>query len=275
MTFSGSVPLLASEDLGGGNYLAIFDAPAIASRIRPAQFVMVRVREGTDPLLGRPFSVARVGKGPHGPTVDLLYKVTGRGTALLAELRPGSPVGMVGPLGQPFPDPPGGATVFMVAGGIGIAPFPLLSGHLAQSGRRLSLLSGARGAGDLVGRDLFPAGVEISTATDDGSLGHHGFVTELLDRALAALDPEERRAAVSYICGPTPMMAAADAVLARHGAGGHFSVEAFMGCGFGVCLSCVIPVRAPDGTPDGNRRICVDGPTFPAGRVDWAGSVEP
>ena len=277
MTFSGTVELLDNRDLGSGNFLAVFDAPGIAGEIRPAQFVMVRVREGPDPLLGRPLSVAGVGSGSHGPTLELLYKIVGRGTALLAGLRPGARVGMVGPLGRPFPDPPRNAgPIFMVAGGIGIAPFPYLARELLRQGSALTLIYGARGAGDLIGLELFPAErLETRLATDDGSAGHHGFVTELLEKELTALPPGERSRSVSYVCGPTAMMTAADAALQRHQAAGHFSVEAFMGCGFGVCLSCVIPVKDASGRVQGYRRTCVDGPTFPAGTIHWPGTVSP
>jgi dihydroorotate dehydrogenase electron transfer subunit len=271
MAFSGEVELLDNVELGGGHYLSIFDAPEIAATVRPGQFVMLRVRDGTDPLLGRPFSVARVGRGPRGATIDLLYRAMGRGTSLLGELRAGARVGLVGPLGRPFPDPiAADVPVFFVAGGIGVAPFPFLAEHLTRFGSKPRLLFGARTARDLVARDLIAAhGVDIEVATDDGSEGHRGFVPELLDRALAVMPEAERRRSLSYVCGPTPMMAATDAVLARHGAGGQFSVEAFMGCGFGVCLSCVVPVKGPGGEEEGYRRICVDGPTFPAGRIHW------
>jgi dihydroorotate dehydrogenase electron transfer subunit len=274
MTFSGPVELLDSLDLGNGNFLAVLDAPDIAGEIRPAQFVMVRVREGSDPMLGRPLSVARVGRGPSGPTLELLYKVVGRGTALLAGLRPGDRVAVVGPLGRPFPGPPPGhGPIFMVAGGIGIAPFPHLARDLLRESGSVTLCYGARSAGDLVGLDLFPQqGIERRLATDDGSAGHHGLVTELLETELAALPPAERSRSVTYVCGPTPMMKAADAALARYQAAGHFSVETFMGCGFGVCLSCVIPVKAAGGGAAEYRRTCVDGPTFPAGTIDWSGS---
>lgn len=267
MIFSGPVSLLENLDLGHDNFLAVLDAPEVGASTEPAQFVMVRVGEGTDPLLGRPFSVARIGEGPNGATVQLLYKVVGRGTGILAGLQPGARVSMVGPLGRPFPPPEDPqAPVYLVAGGIGIAPFPLLSARLLAAGHHPRLLYGARSRGDLVGRDLFPPGIEMEVATDDGSAGHAGFVTQLLDRHLAALDSRTRRRAMAYVCGPTPMMAATDAVLSRHEARGHLSLESFMGCGFGVCLSCVVPRVGP---ATGYARICVHGPTFPAGSIDW------
>jgi dihydroorotate dehydrogenase electron transfer subunit len=197
----------------------------------------------------------------------LIYKVVGRGTGILAGLRPGARLSVVGPLGNPFPQPEDAQIpVFLVAGGIGIAPFPFLSSRLLAAGCRPRLLYGARSSGDLVGRDLFPPRMEMEVATDDGSAGHAGFVTELLDRHLAALPAATRRRAMAYVCGPTPMMAATDAVLSRHKASGHLSLEAFMGCGFGVCLSCVVPLVGQEST---YARICVDGPSFPAGSVDW------
>lgn len=267
MIFSGTAALLENRDLGHDNFLAVLDAPEIGQSVEPAQFVMVRVSDSNDPLLGRPFSVARVGKGTSGATIELLYKIVGRGTGILAGLRPGAQVSLVGPLGQPFPQPADSrAPVFLVAGGIGIAPFPFLSARLVAAGHHPRLLYGARSSRDLVGRDMFPPGLEMEVATDDGSEGHAGFVTELLDRHLVDLAPETRRRAMTYVCGPTPMMAATDTVLGRHEAPGHLSLESFMGCGFGVCLSCVVPRT---GRETGFARICVDGPTFPAGSIDW------
>ena len=153
---------------------------------------------------------------------------------------------------------------------------PYLAQRLHQLGVTARLLYGARSINDLVAQDLVAAhGVTIDTATDDGSSGHHGFVTEILDQHLAALPEDQRRQALAYVCGPTPMMAATEAVLTRHGAGGHFSVESTMACGFGVCLSCVMPIRCDAESDDTLTRICVDGPTFPAGRVNWARSIEP
>lgn len=275
MNFSGPVQLIENADLGNDHFLGIFDAAAIADVARPAQFVMVRASSGHEPLLGRPFSIARVGRGPRGATVDILYKVTGRGTALMAELQPGGTVHMLGPLGRPFPGPGGAnSAVFLVAGGIGMAPFPLLADWLRRQGHTARLLYGARTSTDLVGRDLMAAcGVDVDVATDDGSEGHQGFVTHLLETHLARLSETERQRTMVYVCGPTPMMAATDAVLRRFSTPGHFSVESFMGCGFGVCLSCVVPVQGRGGEEEGYARICVDGPTFPAGRIAWPRSV--
>lgn len=273
MIWNGSVRLLDNRDIGHGHYLAVLEAPHIARSLRPAQFVMLRVRDGTDPLLSRPFSVARIGAGA---TVDLLYKPYGRGTRILSEQRAGTAVGVVGPLGRPFPDPPPATRrVLAVAGGIGVAPFPLLGEHLRRLGApRPHLLYGARRAADLVGRDLLEAaGWSLEVVTDDGSEGRRALVPALLDETLAALDPAERAKTFTYVCGPTRMMAAADAVLERHGCAGQFSVEAFMGCGFGVCLSCVLPLREGEGEDGGYRRVCVDGPTFPAGSLAWPRSL--
>ena len=113
----------------------------------------------------------------------------------------------------------------------------------------------------------------IQVATDDGSEGRHGFVTQLLDDTLAEMPAQERRRLIAYVCGPTSMMAAADGVLAKHEAEGYFSVESFMGCGFGVCLSCVVPVLDAGGEEEGYRRVCFDGPSFPTGRIDWSKSI--
>ena len=275
MSFCGTVQFLENNDLGNDHFLGVLDAATVGELARPAQFVMLRAGSQHDPLLGRPFSIAQVERGPRGTTVGILYKVTGRGTAVMAELKPGATVHMVGPLGRPFPDPADDeAAVFLVAGGIGVAPFPMLAAWLRGRGHTVQLLFGARTSADLVGRDLLAAcDIDIEVATDDGSEGHRGFVTHLLEAQLSRLPASSRRRACVYVCGPTPMMAATDAVLARFGTPGHFSVESFMGCGFGVCLSCVVPVQGLGGEAEGYARVCVDGPTFPAGRIAWSRSV--
>ncbi len=264
------VPIMENVPVARDTYrLRLADA-TIGGSIRPGQFVMIRPgAEGSnDPLLGRPLALYDVARDASGAPIgfDVVYLVIGRGTAALARRRPGDEVAVWGPLGNGFGPPPGGPAIF-VAGGIGQTPFLALGREWLGSGTcpSASLLYGVRTAALLAGVDDFRgAGVSVEIATDDGSAGHHGFVTELLARRL---ERGERPAKVVG-CGPPAMLAALTRLTARHGIDCDVSLENHMACGFGACFSCVAPIRQADGSTD-LRRVCVEGPVFPAGRVGW------
>jgi dihydroorotate dehydrogenase electron transfer subunit len=237
----------------------------------PGQFVMLSpgARGGairSDPLLPRPMAVYRNAAYPNGDAgVEILYKVTGRGTALLADARPGDRVGVVGPLGHGFPLPPAGSTALLVGGGTGIASLYALAEAGARRARVVVCL-GARSRHELMGGDDFARleGVELRVATEDGSAGRRGLVTELLEEGLEECTGASPSPAHVYACGPTPMMDQA-ARLARKDAVSCFvSLENTMACGFGVCLGCAVPGRGPD-----FALVCRDGPVFEAHSVDW------
>jgi dihydroorotate dehydrogenase electron transfer subunit len=238
---------------------------------------MLRPASGTDPLLGRPFALYDVGRDASGvcTQLDLVYIVLGRGTAVLAERRRGDRVSVWGPLGNGFGPPPSGPALF-VAGGIGQTPFLALArwwlGQAAYGGigfgpataaASATLLYGVRTADLLAGvEDFQAAGVAVEIATDDGSAGRRGFVTDLLGRRL---ERGERPAKVVG-CGPPPMLRALARLVVRHGLDADLSLENHMACGFGACFSCVAPIRQPDGSID-LKRVCVEGPVFNARSV--------
>lgn len=244
-------------------------APAIASLAQPGQFVMVKPSRGMDPLLRRPFSIFEILRDGSGvPTgISLLNKRIGVGTGLLYEVEPGSHVGCLGPLGRPFApiDPPGEA--WMVAGGVGLAPFVTLAEALRARGTPTTLFYGARQASELYYVELFERlGVRIILSTEDGSRGTAGRITMPLGHALEALP---RRAAVRlYVCGPTPMMRAVAQLAARHERPCDVSLEQVMGCGLGGCYSCVVLARDNGGAPHFTRS-CIEGPVFDARRIVW------
>jgi dihydroorotate dehydrogenase electron transfer subunit len=259
-------------------YRLRLEAPAIARAIQPGQFVMVRPTTGLDPLLGRPFALYDVVRSSNGEpeAIDVVYLIIGRGTAALAERKPGDLLSVWGPLGHPFGPPPEGDALF-VAGGIGQTPFLALGrwwlgharygdqafGHSAASAR---LLYGVRTTALAAGLDDFEAaGLPVELATDDGSAGHRGFVTDLLRARLQRGD----RPAKVVGCGPPPMLAALTRLVTEYDVPCDLSLENHMACGFGACFSCVAPIRQPDGTTD-LRRVCVEGPIFPAADVDWS-----
>jgi dihydroorotate dehydrogenase electron transfer subunit len=267
---SGPVRALARvvslADEGGVNrrlVLAVPDWPGAA----PGQFVMLSPggrgsAPRCDPLLPRPMAVYRTGAAGGESEVEILFKVHGRGTALLADVGPGARVALVGPLGTPFPDPPPGARALIVAGGTGIASVYELARRLHGRGVDVRVMLGARTASDLMGVSDFAAcGIELAVATEDGSRGERGLVTRLLEAALASAD-----GAVVYACGPTAMMAATAAIAERSGSTCWVSLENPMACGFGVCLGCAAPTRS-----GGFALVCREGPVFSASDVAWEG----
>jgi len=257
---------VAANDCEGGANWRLRLAPARWPGSAPGQFVMLTpgVAGGAtrfDPLLPRPMAVFR-GSAAEG-WFEVLYKVTGRGTQLLAEACRGDQVGFVGPLGRPFAAPPAEGAAILVGGGTGIASLYDLARSLSRH-RSTHVLLGARSRRDLMAEADFTAlaGCAVSVATEDGSSGHAGFVTELLAQRLA---PAVGIAGV-YACGPTPMMAAAADLAAVAGVPCWVSLENHMACGFGVCLGCAVPQSS-----GGFGLVCRDGPVFPASEVVWAG----
>lgn len=251
--------------------------PEIAEQILPGQFFMVRLPGRCDPLLGRPFALYDVYEDDagHPVGVEFGYVVVGKVTSLLQSLVAGDQVEVWGPLGNGFPLPTSGHLV-IAAGGIGQTPFLAVirealqrrsygspARTVIQPPSRITLCYGVRNVEFLAGVDEFRReGIDVRVATDDGSAGHHGFVTELLK---PLFDEPERPAAV-YCCGPEPMMHAVAKMTLAAGISGWLSLETPMACGFGACFSCVAKIRQDDGDWD-YRRVCVEGPVFPANNV--------
>ena len=230
---------------------------------------MVKPGPGHDPLLRRPFSVFEVLPDQAGPprAVSLLNKRVGVVTGMLFEAEPGSRIGCLGPLGRSFAlvDPP--VQAWMVAGGVGLAPFATLADTLTRQGTPTTLFYGARRDRELFRLDLFERlGTRVVTSTEDGSRGEPGRVTVPLERALRAT-PRDTPVAV-YACGPTPMLEAVARLAAAHGRSCQVSVEQVMACGLGGCYSCVVPVRAgADGLT--YVRSCIEGPVFSGDEILW------
>jgi dihydroorotate dehydrogenase electron transfer subunit len=254
-------PVLANESEGGPNRRLRLDVGASFPACEPGQFLMlspgpVPAAPRSDPLLPRPMAVFR----REGAALEVLYKVSGRGTALLAAARPGDCVRAVGPLGRGFPLPEPGERAVLVGGGTGIASLFDLAVRARAIGP-VTVLLGARSAGELMAVPAFRAlGVSLRIATDDGSEGQRGLVTELLGAELAA------GPARVYACGPTPMMRRAAELAAAAAQPCLASLENRMACGFGVCLGCAVP-RAGGGY----ALVCRDGPVFAADGLRWEG----
>ncbi|HSC29105.1 MAG TPA: dihydroorotate dehydrogenase electron transfer subunit [Vicinamibacterales bacterium] len=265
--------VIANARLSGEYNVLSLAAPEIAALARPGQFVMVRPSQSTDPLLRRPFSIFEIVRQADGtPTgITLLNKQVGVGTRLLYEVEPGARVACLGPLGRPFEPVDQPAQAWMVAGGVGLAPFVTLAETLVARGTAARLFYGARRAGELFHVDLFERlGVEVVLSTEDGSRGSTGFVTSPLAAALAALGPDEE--VKLFVCGPTPMMRAAARLAESSGRPCEVSLEQVMGCGLGGCYSCVVLARRAD-APPGFVRSCLEGPVFDARRIVWEALV--
>jgi dihydroorotate dehydrogenase electron transfer subunit len=246
-----------------------FAAPEIARAARPGQFVMVKTADGLDPLLRRPFSIFEHLREPNGTLlgVSILNKRVGVGTSRLYDVRVGDRLPVLGPLGRPFPPVHPPSEAWMVAGGVGLAPFASLAEALAERGTAMTLFYGGRSSSDLYYESLFETlGARLVLTTEDGSRGERGRVTVPLERAIAAT-PATTPVTI-YACGPTPMMRAVAALGQRAGRPVFVSLEPVMGCGMGGCYSCVVPVRQLGGH-DHFVRSCIEGPVFDAAHLAW------
>jgi dihydroorotate dehydrogenase electron transfer subunit len=244
-------------------------APEIAAAARPGQFVMLKTSRGMDPLLRRPFSIfERLRNSDGSPRgITILNKRIGTGTRLLYDIEAGARVQCLGPLGVPFEPAEQPVEAWMVAGGVGLAPFVTLAEALIARGTAVTLFYGGRRAEDLHCAEIFERlGVPIVFSTEDGSRGSRGFVTVPLQARLSSLTSSDD--VRLYVCGPTPMMRAVAEVAATHRRRCDVSLEQVMGCGMGGCYSCVVPARDATGAPH-HTRSCIDGPVFDAGRIVW------
>ncbi len=244
------------------------DAPAIAGQAEAGQFVMVKTTPGDNPLLRRPYSLFEILRDSRGRAAgfSLLSKRVGCGSQALYDAVPGQRVACLGPLGRPFEvvSPPGRA--WMVAGGVGLAPFAMLAQALLTRGIRPTLFYGARTAGELFCLDLFQRlGVDLVLATEDGSRGEPGRVTIPLEQALRGADGRPRT--TLYACGPEPMLEAVARLASTYDCPSQLSMERLMGCGVGGCFSCVVRVRDAGGTR--YDRACLDGPIFRGADIVW------
>ncbi len=212
------------------------------------------------------FEIRRTAAG-EATAISILNKRTGVGTGLLYDAEPGTTVGCLGPLGRPFEAVRPPAEAWMVAGGVGLAPFVTLAARLQALGTPATLFYGARSSSELYYVEAFERlGVHVVLSTEDGTQGTRGRVTAPLADALegARADTEIQL----YVCGPTPMMRAVAALAAEHRRPCDVSLEQVMGCGMGGCYSCVVLTRDPGQAPH-YLRSCIDGPVFDAGRIVW------
>ena len=236
----------------------IVRAPQIAPLVQPGQFVHVRILLLKEALLRRPFSIFQV----SGDTLSILYKTIGRGTEVLARMGPGEDLSMIGPLGHGFTVPqPGGETPLLVAGGYGMAALYLLAERSPQQG--IVFVGGRRRVDILCEEEFRALGWEVRVTTEDGSHSEKGLVTQ-------ALQTELKRRATGrklFACGPTAMLQAVGRLATDFKLPAELSLDEHMGCGIGVCLTCVVPIKTGDGWE--YQRTCTEGPVFDSRHVAW------
>ena len=276
--WQGTVVVEENVRIARDTYRVRLACPQIARLILPGQFVMMRLPGCNDPLLGRPLALYDVWSGSDGTpqSVDIVYLIVGRMTRLLSTCTAGQSLEVWGPLGNGF-SPMGVEQLLMVAGGIGQTPFLSLAREYLGShrygdpprqvrqARKVTLCYGARDKEYLAGvEDFARAGVDVRLATEDGSAGHHGLVTDLIRPVV-----EESPGPWHIVsCGPEPMMEATAAVARQLELPCQVSLETPMACGIGVCFSCVAKIRDAAGNWD-YRRTCVEGPVFNAEDVQF------
>jgi dihydroorotate dehydrogenase electron transfer subunit len=274
-----TVEILENAAVANGLWKLRVDAPQIASTFVPGQFVMLRIADRNDPLIGRALAVYSVSAKEDGQRtwLELIYQVKGRMTTPLAKMTAGQLLQIWGPLGNGF-STQRTEHLIMVAGGIGQTPFLTLArealgldsygdpnrpiGYAAN----VHLLYGARSANYFAGLDEFRAtGLNLQLATDDGSIGPPRRVTELLIETLDRIDSSSVRI---VCCGPEPMMEAVSEIAQQRAIDCQVSLETPMACGIGICFTCVAKVKQEDGSWD-YKRTCIDGPIFDANCIVW------
>lgn len=264
--------ILDNAEVSPGYWRMRMTAPPEMTAARPGQFVMVRVNRSIDPLIRRPFGVfdvgvlqpAYTGAAPQ-PYLEILYRVVGKGTAMLATLHETDLLDVLGPLGSGFDTGPAGEEKLIVGGGVGLAPLYLLARELVTEGP-VRLFAGGRTKDDLLCITEFERlGVECYVATEDGSLGERGLVTRVLEQRLEITGNQGR----IFACGPHGMLKAVAAIAARRAVPCQVSLEGYMACGMGACLGCVCQGAGHSAETPEYRCVCTEGPVFDAHALKW------
>jgi len=231
-----------------------FESAIISRQAVPGQFVNIRVSDCIEPLLRRPISIHRT----SGLKVKLFYKVLGKGTQILSSRKPGELLDIIGPLGNGFAyNRTGKRQAIIVAGGMGVSPLVFLAEKIKLN-KPLVLIGAKTKKQILCMREFKALGCKLKLATDDGSLGFKGSVTELLSMVLA-----ENNLAEIFACGPQPMLKAVVEIACAKKIASQVSLEEHMACGFGACLGCAVTTKS------GYKRVCKDGPVFSGQELTW------
>ncbi len=240
--------------IAGDVWNMVIAVPEIASITKPGQFVHIRINESIEPLLRRPFSIADCDAAQG--TLTLIYRVVGHGTALMTKLKPGDTISCMGPLGQGFDLT--AQRPLLVGGGMGLAPLLFLARAFCSC--PATILMGGRNEQELFWPTLYSSICKnIHITTDDGSVGQRGFTVDLLPELL-----KQGKYDAVYACGPHVMLKGVAALAAQYGVPCQVSLEDYMACGVGACLSCTCA-----STSGKRHKVCTDGPVFWAQEVVW------
>lgn len=254
-----SCQIIENKETAPKYFLMKIDSPELAGRVVPGQFFHIKVADRLDIILRRPISMFDYNE----TSVSILYEVVGKGTALLSEKKPGEELDILGPLGNGFSMPIDEKKIFIVAGGMGVASlFSLAKEIKKMKNKEIFVLMGANNKYKIICEDNFKKiGLAPEIATDNGSYGCKGLVTELFKKRV---ENHELKTIAVYGCGPHEMLKELSNILNGHNIKGELSMDTHMGCGMGVCLGCVIKTR------DGKyKRVCKDGPVFKADEIVW------
>jgi dihydroorotate dehydrogenase electron transfer subunit len=274
----GHGEILGHKKYGEKYHSLTIVAPDIGELARPGQFINIKLRDDSSHILRRPFSVYRMHKrGGWASTIEIVFDIRGAGTAHLASLRSHAIVDVVGPVGRGFVMPKRRAHCLLVGGGIGAAPLFFLADELRNEGHRVDFILGARTAGLLLNPiDVRRLASIYRITTEDGSTGDRGRVTDVMDETMDRCETE-----VVYACGPHPMLAAVSETCIERKIFVQVAVEELMGCGYGVCMTCVMPLRREPKKNESPKdaviyaRTCIEGPVFNGASVIWNGATEP
>ena len=261
-TYDLHTTLLSNEEVAEAHYLLRCECAEIAQHARPGQFVHVMISQDTGMLLRRPFTIYTI----EGHEITMLYQIIGEGTKRLSQMSKGAQLQVLGPLGNTFDLTPKPEPAILVGGGAGIASLMLLAVALRQEDIQTIGLVGAQHRARLLSvADLESIGIAVHIATDDGSIGHHGYITDVLTDLLSETDWHRP---TIFACGPHGMLSAVAKIAHGFEVSTQIAMENRMGCAMGVCLGCVCPVRI-----DTNRveyqRVCTEGPVFNAADIAW------
>lgn len=257
-----STEVISNELIAENHYLLRCSCPEIAASALPGQFIHVLIPQGSGLLLRRPFTVYTV----EDDQITMLYQLIGEGTNVLSGLKFGDSIRVLGPLGNTFdlsvtPNP-----AIIVGGGAGIASLMLLATALRDAEVHTLALVGSMNQARLLSvQDLQAIGVDTHIATDNGSVGHRGVVTELLSHILETHDLPNP---TIYACGPDGMLRSIAKIALHASIPAQLAMENRMGCALGVCLGCVCKVQVPEGGFE-YQRVCTEGPVFNAGNIIW------
>ena len=248
------------------------DCPEIASIAAPGQFIMVRVSNRLDPLLRRPFVIHRIQRANTGSysQVEILYKMVGKGTEIMSEMKEDDEIDLLGPLGNVYRIDTNIRTAVLVGGGIGVAPLLSLAENIISHCPSLDshlLLLGGKGRDDVLCVEEFEKlGVEVRVATEDGSLGQRGVVVDLLLGYLESRDNSLASSTHCFACGPDTMLREVSKITGEKSISCQISLEARMACAVGACLGCVVRAKAGG---DVYKKVCKDGPVFDSNEIIW------